>query len=75
MRYFIYLLITIFLASCKNDVELIFENNNGGLFLPDGFQALVVHEGIGECRHIAINKNGEGSKMNADMLNNFFETV
>jgi len=23
----------------------------------------------------AINKNGEGSKMNADMLNNFFETV
>ena len=59
MRYFIYLLITIFLASCKNDVELIFENNNGGLFLPDGFQALVVHEGIGECRHIAINENGD----------------
>ena len=33
--------------------------NNGGLFLPGNFEALVVSEGIGPARHIAVNDNGD----------------
>jgi hypothetical protein len=34
--------------------------DNGGLTLPPGFCALVVHEGgIGEGRHIVVNTNGD----------------
>lgn len=34
--------------------------DNGGLFLPDGFQALVVVDSLkGQARHIAVNKNGD----------------
>jgi glucose/arabinose dehydrogenase len=39
------------LPSCDAD--------NGGLTLPPGFCALVVHEGVGEARHIAVNTNGD----------------
>lgn len=33
--------------------------DNGGLFLPDGFGALVVVENIGPSRHIAVRHNGD----------------
>ena len=33
--------------------------DNGGLKLPAGFCALVVHEGVGEGRHIVVNTNGD----------------
>lgn len=33
--------------------------DNGGLFLPDGFGALVVSDSVGPCRHLAINSNGD----------------
>ena len=39
------------LPSCDAD--------NGGLTLPAGFCALVVHEGVGEARHIVVNDNGD----------------
>ncbi len=32
---------------------------NGGLFLPGGFQALVVTDSIGPTRHLAVNRNGD----------------
>lgn len=32
---------------------------NGGLYLPGGFEALVVTEGVGPSRHIAVNDNGD----------------
>jgi glucose/arabinose dehydrogenase len=32
--------------------------DNGGLTLPDGFCAAVVHEGVGRARHIAVAPNG-----------------
>ena len=32
---------------------------NGGLYLPDGFSALVVVDSIGPSRHIAVNDNGD----------------
>tara|TARA_B100001094_G_scaffold96776_1_gene92803 strand:+ start:46 stop:1389 length:1344 start_codon:yes stop_codon:yes gene_type:complete len=44
---------------CENDGNLKFDNNNGGLILPEDFKALVVHEGVGKSRHIAVNDNGD----------------
>ena len=31
--------------------DLIADNDNGGLFMPDGFGAIVVSEGVGPSRH------------------------
>lgn len=33
--------------------------DNGGLFLPDGFGALVVSDSVGPARHLAVNENGD----------------
>ena len=33
--------------------------DNGGLFLPDGFGALVVADNVGPARHLAVNDNGD----------------
>ena len=33
--------------------------DNGGLVLPGGFRALVVHPGVGRARHLAVNENGD----------------
>ena len=32
---------------------------NGGLILPDGFEAIVVARGVGPARHLAVNDNGD----------------
>lgn len=32
---------------------------NGGLFLPGGFEAVVVADNIGRARHLAVNTNGD----------------
>ncbi len=32
---------------------------NGGLFLPEGFEALVVADSVGLTRHLAVNDNGD----------------
>jgi glucose/arabinose dehydrogenase/mono/diheme cytochrome c family protein len=32
--------------------------DNGGLALPDGFEAVVVHEGVGRARHLAVSGDG-----------------
>ena len=33
--------------------------DNGGLALPDGFEAVVVHEGVGRARHLAVTPDGD----------------
>ena len=33
--------------------------DNGGLFLPDNFEAVVVADSIGHARHIAVSDNGD----------------
>ncbi len=35
------------------------EIKNGGLFLPDGFEAVIVADSIGPARHLAVNANGD----------------
>ena len=54
-----FLLLVFFLFSCEDDKVLIFDSDNGGLILPDGFKALVVHDGVGKSRHLAVNNNGD----------------
>ena len=60
MRLLFYFTLLVFLfIGCENDGNLKFDNNNGGLILPKDFKALVVHEGVGKSRHIAVNDNGD----------------
>lgn len=35
------------------------DSDNGGLFLPEGFEAVVVVDSIGPSRHLAVNNNGD----------------
>jgi hypothetical protein len=54
-------LITLWsLAQCAQPGDLPpGEQDNGGLFLPGDFEALVVADSIGRARHIAVNANGD----------------
>lgn len=36
-----------------------YAQDNGGIILPDGFQAIVVTDSVGPARHIAIRDNGD----------------
>lgn len=48
------------LIQCSAPAELPpGDPDKGGLFLPDGFDALVVVDSIGRTRHIAVNENGD----------------
>ena len=48
------------LFQCKGPAELpAGDPDKGGLFLPDGFDAVVVADSIGRARHIAVNDNGD----------------
>lgn len=50
----------ISMVSCSGPTELpIADQDNGGLFLPSGFEALVVADSTGHARHIAVNDNGD----------------
>lgn len=49
-------------ASCQTEIKLKSlgpDPDNGGLFLPQGFGALVVADSVGRSRHIAVNDNGD----------------
>ncbi|RRB06747.1 PQQ-dependent sugar dehydrogenase [Larkinella rosea] len=49
-----------FLSRCVQKSNLpAGDRNNGGLFLPAGFEAVVVADSIGHARHLAVNKNGD----------------
>lgn len=50
------------LAGCQTAEQDLFppgDPDNGGLLLPDGFDAVVVADSIGRARHLAVNKNGD----------------
>ena len=60
-NYFIFLFCacTIFIACGTKKENITFDTNNGGLFLPDGFGAVVVADSIGPSRHLAVKDNGD----------------
>jgi glucose/arabinose dehydrogenase len=39
--------------------QLAFDENNGGLELPEGFRAVIVAENVGPARHITVRDNGD----------------
>jgi len=52
--------IMITIAACRHQPVLPpADKDNGGLFLPGGFDAVVVADSIGRARHIAVNNNGD----------------
>lgn len=49
-----------YLVQCSKSVELPqSDKDNGGLFFPEGFEAVVVADSIGRARHIVVNDNGD----------------
>ncbi|MFO7826365.1 MAG: c-type cytochrome [Cyclobacterium sp.] len=60
--HFIYGLLTglILITSCQSGSNLPpADPDNGGLYLPDGFEAVVVVDSIGRARHLTVNDNGD----------------
>ncbi len=53
-------LLILTLCHCSTDPNLpMSDPDNGGLYLPDHFEALVVIDSIGPTRHIVVNDNGD----------------
>jgi glucose/arabinose dehydrogenase len=52
--------VSVCLNGCSSKTDLPpSDPGNGGLFLPEGFEALVVADSVGRARHIAVNANGD----------------
>ncbi|WP_282136719.1 c-type cytochrome [Seonamhaeicola maritimus] len=51
---------SVFQFNCRQQINLPEgDKDNGGLFLPEKFEAVVVADSIGNARHIAVNDNGD----------------
>jgi glucose/arabinose dehydrogenase len=62
LKHGIALIVFLFIIGCTKTEDWIIpktDEDNGGLFLPDGFGALVVVDSIGASRHLAVNDNGD----------------
>ena len=56
----LFALLLLSFAGCNTPGELPRgDPDNGGLFLPEGFEAVVVTDSIGPARHLAVNDNGD----------------
>ena len=54
------LTVLLFINACNEKESLpAGDEDNGGLFLPDGFEAVVVTDSIGRARHLTVNENGD----------------
>jgi glucose/arabinose dehydrogenase/cytochrome c553 len=58
-RSWILVLSTLLSGSAQKATLPLGDTDNGGLFLPEGFEAVVVADGIGHARHLAVNENGD----------------
>ena len=54
----LWILLVLMLNACGRRA-LRGDADNGGLFMPDGFEALVVADSCGPARHLAVNSNGD----------------
>ena len=50
---------TVTLTQCRRHGLPHGDPDNGGLFLPGNFEAVVVVDSIGGARHLAVNDNGD----------------
>jgi glucose/arabinose dehydrogenase len=56
----LWIVVLFIFTQCRNKEDLPdADPDNGGLFLPDGFGAVVVADSIGRARHLAVNSNGD----------------
>ncbi len=53
------LVLSMCLGSCNQPALPSGDPDNGGLILPDGFEAVVVADSVGRARHLAVNDNGD----------------
>jgi glucose/arabinose dehydrogenase len=58
-RIFFGLLVILICCSTGSSGQNEAKSDNGGLKLPKGFSATIVAQSLGQCRHIAINENGD----------------
>ena len=57
-------------TQCKQEMPLPASDvDNGGIFLPDNFEAVVVVDSIGRTRHIAVNDQGDIYAQSSDPEN------
>ena len=49
----------LFIGCASKKENIIFEKDNGGLYVPDGFGVVVVIDSIGPSRHLAVKENGD----------------
>jgi glucose/arabinose dehydrogenase len=60
LKALLIILTLVCFARCKESTDSLHgDPDNGGLFLPDGFEALVVADSTGPARHLAVNENGD----------------
>lgn len=52
-------LLIVFFAHCRNAPLSTDNSPNGGLMLPENFEAVVVADSVGPARHLAVNDNGD----------------
>ena len=50
--------LALFFQACRQNGPLP-DPENGGLFMPDGFKALVVADSVGPARHLAVSEYGD----------------
>lgn len=63
IKYGIFLCFIFLFMGCSNQSDsgqtLDFAEDNGGITLPDGFQAIVVADSVGPARHITSDNDGD----------------
>ena len=60
LRFLLYLSLIVSLTQCKKHGLPAGDADNGGLFLPVGFESVVVVDSLkGAARHLAVNSNGD----------------
>lgn len=63
LRFGIVVLSLAVLWGCSGQTDPIqnlnFSENNGGITLPDGFQATVVADSVGQARHVTVDNDGD----------------
>lgn len=65
LKQLVYILLTaLLIIGCSGESpeqfqNLTFSDDNGGIILPDGFQAVVVADSIGIARHLTVDDNGD----------------
>jgi glucose/arabinose dehydrogenase/mono/diheme cytochrome c family protein len=57
-RVWVALFVAAAAAACRSPALPPGSPDNGGLALPDGFEAVVLHEGLGRARHLAVTDDG-----------------